>query len=652
VHGLLKISQFQLIPTNFFKKPELQYVIRVFIFQANWRQCIMAKKTLPATVQLLARTWHDFRSVLGRFILFDLIFKLLALTILAPLTAWVSHRLVRLSGDFAVGNEQILSFFLSPSGIAAALFAGVSTLALLFAEQAGFTLAASSLHTGNNSTYLQSLGRTLKLLPILYRLGLKQVLIYAACLLPFAAAAGGAYLALTHHYDINYLITEKPPLFWVGAALAALLGLGATLVSVRLFLGWIYSVPLCALAGENPAAALKKSRALAMGNRARMGTTLFIWIAMVSAGGAIAGVAIHSAGDFLLPRLGSNLTLLIPVASLFMVLFLLSMAVFGFVGFSGFCLATTRAYFQLTSGQIEHPSPVKINSDPIPLPARWVWVSVIGAVVLATAISFLTIESIDIEPRVRVTAHRGSSLNAPENTLAAVRRAIEDGADYAEIDVQETAGGEIVVIHDSDLVRIAGVPKKIWEITTEEIQSLDVGGWFSDDFKGEPLPTLDQMITLAGDDIRLNIELKLNGHEKELVERVTRIIREHAFQDRCLITSLSYDALIKTRQIDPDLKTGYIVFQAVGDLSRVDADAFSLGTSLVTARLVDNIQKQGKEVHVWTVNDPKRMRHFIELGVDNIITDKPDLLVVLIKERAELSDSEKLLLAFSSRIWG
>lgn len=438
----------------------------------------------------------------------------------------------------------------------------------------------------------------------------------------------------------------------MGAALAAALGLGAVLVFARLFLGWIYSVPLCALAGESPRAALQKSRAIATGNRVRLGVVLGVWIAAASSGGIMVALILNGAGGFLLPRLGSSLNLLIPAISLFIVLFFLSTALFAFVGFSGYCLASTRSYHQLTeSGAAALPA-VEKKFKPVPFSAKWVWLAVVGGVAATIVVAFATVESIDVNPEVLVTAHRGSSHSAPENTLAAVRRAIEDGADYAEIDVQESADGEIVVIHDMDLMRIAGVPKKIWQMTAEEIQGLEAGSWFSEEFRGEPIPTLDQMILLAGDRIRLNIELKLNGHEQNLEERVIRIISKHNFQDRCLITSLSYPALAKTRELAPELKTGYIVLQALGDLSKVEADAFSLGSGLVNRRLAADIRQRGKEVHVWTINDPAKMRRFIDMGVDNIITDRPDLLVALIRERAKLSDTEKLLLVFSSRVWG
>jgi len=157
--------------------------------------------------------------------------------------------------------------------------------------------------------------------------------------------------------------------------------------------------------------------------------------------------------------------------------------------------------------------------------------------------SYFIIDDIDFDHRVAVTAHRGSSKLAPENTLSAVRRAIEDGADFAEIDVQETADGVVVLFHDTDLMRIAGLKKNIWQVTYPEIKSLDVGSWFSKDYIGERIPTLVETIELARDKIKLNIELKFNGHEKQLVTNVVKIIEDHQFKSRCVISSLNFAGL-------------------------------------------------------------------------------------------------------------
>lgn len=245
---------------------------------------------------------------------------------------------------------------------------------------------------------------------------------------------------------------------------------------------------------------------------------------------------------------------------------------------------------------------------------------------------------INVNPpgRVQVTAHRGSSRDAPENSLSAIRRAIEDGADYAEIDVQETADGVVVVIHDSDLRRIAGLHKNLWEVSYEQIKDLDAGSWFSPAFRGEPIATLQQVIAVARGRIKLNIELKFNGHEQRLPERVVRIIEDNRFESQCVVTSFSYAGLQRIRRLNARLRIGYILAEPVGDISQLEVDFLSLEATLAQKKLLCLARERGLGVHVWTVNDSRIMAAMIDRGVENIITDQPKVLISMLKERLPL----------------
>src|SRR5262249_39012972 len=140
---------------------------------------------------------------------------------------------------------------------------------------------------------------------------------------------------------------------------------------------------------------------------------------------------------------------------------------------------------------------------------RWLyWLStalfVVAPLALWTDLSRYTAA----RPVVRVTAHRGHARAAPENTLSAIRKAIESGADYAEVGVQQTADGVVVLLHDRDLKRVAGVSRRLDEMSYDEVRKLDVGSWFDPAFAGERVPTLVEVIHLTRGRIRLNIELK------------------------------------------------------------------------------------------------------------------------------------------------
>jgi len=248
-------------------------------------------------------------------------------------------------------------------------------------------------------------------------------------------------------------------------------------------------------------------------------------------------------------------------------------------------------------------------------------------------------------PLVQATAHRGHSHAAPENTLAAIRKAIESGADYAEVDVQQTADGVVVLLHDRDLKRVAADPRRIGEIPYDEVRKLDVGSWFDPSFAGERVPTLAEAINLSRGRIKLNIELKFYGPDRRLGRDVAQLVREQDFESDCLVTSFNYDVLQEIKQQDSQMRTGLIIAHALGDVSRLEVEVLSVRADWLSDEVLRAAHRLGKEVHVWTVNDARRMAQLMKRGVDNIITDDPDLLIQVRSEWASRSEAERLLVA-------
>ncbi|MCD8707347.1 glycerophosphodiester phosphodiesterase family protein, partial [Klebsiella pneumoniae] len=131
------------------------------------------------------------------------------------------------------------------------------------------------------------------------------------------------------------------------------------------------------------------------------------------------------------------------------------------------------------------------------------------------------------------TAHRVSSLIAPENTLAAFKETFVTQAEYAEIDVQETKDGELILFHDSNFERVTGINKNVWEVHYDEVKNYDAGSHFSSNFAGEKIPTLDDAMKYSKGKIKRLIEIKLNGHEKTNVEkRVLELIKSNRLENQ------------------------------------------------------------------------------------------------------------------------
>ncbi len=226
--------------------------------------------------------------------------------------------------------------------------------------------------------------------------------------------------------------------------------------------------------------------------------------------------------------------------------------------------------------------------------------------------------------QTEITAHRGSSRTAPENTLAALTAAMEEMADFAEIDVQMTSDSVVVLCHDSNLKRVAGVNQSLSDLTFAEAEELDVGSFFSPEYAEERIPSLEQALELCRGKIKLNIELKDLGAGSELPEKTAEIIKELGMEEQCVISSVRLSYLGRVKEVCPELKTGYILPAAYGKYYENEAvDFISIRSSLVTRRLVESAHEAGRAVHVWTVNSRAGLEAMWLLGVDNLITDYP-----------------------------
>lgn len=225
--------------------------------------------------------------------------------------------------------------------------------------------------------------------------------------------------------------------------------------------------------------------------------------------------------------------------------------------------------------------------------------------------------------KIEVTAHRGSSIKYPENTMLAFRKAKEEGADFIELDVQETKDGQLIVMHDSNFKRTTGLNKNTWELDLEEVKKLDAGSYFSREFAGEKIPTLEEVVIFAKENnVKLNIELKPSGHEHNLKQKVVDLINYYDFKDDCVVTSGVYEVLQNVKKCDSLITTVYVMCLAYGDITALkDADHFSVEESSVRKSMVKKIHQEGKKIMVWTVNSEDKVLRMIDLDVDNIITD-------------------------------
>jgi glycerophosphoryl diester phosphodiesterase len=240
-------------------------------------------------------------------------------------------------------------------------------------------------------------------------------------------------------------------------------------------------------------------------------------------------------------------------------------------------------------------------------------------------------------PRPTVIAHRGDSIHSPENTLAAFILAAENGADAIELDVKLSSDGHVVVIHDQVMNRTTNGTGRVTQLPLSAIRDLDAGGWFSEKYNGEKVPTLDEVFETVGKRLYVNIELtNYASPGDDLVGKVSELVIHHNLQDRILFSSFFPYNLRKARTILPNVPRGLLTMRGfLGSLGRSvgwRGNYFALHPFFtdVTPGLIERVQRTGKRVHVWTVNPIGELKRMINLGVDAIITDDPRLALNLL----------------------
>ena len=265
--------------------------------------------------------------------------------------------------------------------------------------------------------------------------------------------------------------------------------------------------------------------------------------------------------------------------------------------------------------------------------------AVVGVTLVTIGLSFIYIAlPADDELRTMlggaapiVTAHRGYSTAAPENTLPAFQLAIDHHSDRAELDVQMTKDGVVMVTHDTSLRRCTGCNANIYNLPYAQVQQLDAGRWFHRQFTGAYIPTLEEVLALCKGKAELNIEIKPSTFTPTLESETVRLIHAYDYGADCVVTSQSYETLCKVKELDPDITTGYILALGVGTYYDLPAaDFFSVESTFITAGMVQQIHLRGKTISAWTINRQQDAEKLLQLGVDDLITDKPEIIAPLL----------------------
>lgn len=574
------------------------------------------------------------------FLSSHLAFNIVLTAFLAPMMALTMRLVLSLSGEPALSDFDIAMFLVSPVGLLSLLIMSGLALTLLVLNISIMMSVALGARQAHGYHFGAGMGTVLAKWRRIFSFAVRLTVRVLGLALPFVAVAGGIYLYFLTEYDINYYLSNRPPVFFgviAGAGLS--LAIGGVLL-LNMLLGWALALPLVLFSDVTPEASFAESRARMQGNKMRLLRKVVVWGVASTIVLSVVVTAVGALANFTLAGAENDLRVLARNLILFSLLlgalnlFVTTLS----TGTLAILLVDYAGWPQTGKPFAERP------------PRQFALILVVGAAVSLgmMGLGLTQMAKTRVADKVEVIAHRGAAGVRPENTMASVEKALEDGADWVEIDVQETADGEVVVIHDSDFMKIAGDPIKIWDATMDNVARIDVGSWFDPAYSDQRVPKLSEVLAAAKGRAGVLIELKYYGHDVKLEQRVADIVAAEGMEAEVMAMSLKYGAVQKMKGIRPDWDVGLLASASAGRIWELEANFLAVNKAMASSRLVREMRKANKKLYVWTVNEPMEMSRLISLGVDGVITDEPAMARDVIAHRHELTTAERLILALAN----
>lgn len=578
--------------------------------------------------------WVGMRRLTAHWkplILFEILWKLVTLLVIAPACAGLIQLAIHLAKLKYLTTSNLLQFLRSPWTILL-----LAVLLLLAALYTLFEIAAvcTCFRQSRFQKVRTTLGRMVRsgLQSVLhfFRGGGPFLVLHLLVLIPLMqfSATSGIFTAMGIPDFLAYYMTKKEFLLPIYVAAIIL----CCLLSVR----WVFSSVLFTQNQCSYRSARATSVQLVRGRFWQTFFSVLVWNCCYFAALLVFLCMITVVVLMVIRATGSNDLIMSQAMRILKLLIQIVLWSFSFFA-TPICMAHLTALLEKRCVQMPEvvlPEPVPLSRSAKPFRRSTAVLTACCFTVAALGLNLSYVYSVftgkanfrlALFQNPTVMAHRGLSADAPENTLYAFSDAISVGADFIELDVQQTRDGVLVVMHDSNLKRTTGVNKDIWDVDYADIQNLDAGSWFDPAYANARIPTLEETLQFVDKRAKLNIEIKPTKHGSDTLEQdVAELITQYQYTDACYVTSFSYGSLKKVKEVNLEIRTGYLMSVAYGQFYSLKyADAFSLNKVFVTSQVVNAAHQQGKQIFAWTVNSMSEVRSLCNLHVDSIITDDP-----------------------------
>jgi glycerophosphoryl diester phosphodiesterase len=574
-----------------------------------------------------------------------IIVTVISVAVVLPLAQFTMYSAVKLSGTQALTDQDIARFLFSPIGVSGLILVSSVLIVAAVLELSAMLWLIHADAKGHNASIINTLSTITMRLPRLMGYAARLILRLLVVILPFAALIGLVAWMLLTEFDINYYLTFHPPEFKRAILIIAPIVFCLFCVLLYLFVGWALAFQLALFTDTPISNVFAQSVARSHGLRKYISGQLVIWGILSISITIFVSVVLRWLIEVIMPDITASLPIIAIVGTVLMLIW--SATFILIAAFNTGTLAMTLSHITQRA-DIHFPGKLpKTTTDKF----QWLSYILITFVLASTGGSAVALyQGAGTPDNVAVIAHRGAAGIRPENTMAAMEAAIKDGTDWLEVDVQETAEGEVIVIHDSDFMKIAGNPLKVWDATAAKLANIDVGSWFDPAYSNERTPTLRQVLIAARGRTNVLVELKYYGHDVDLAGRVAAIVEQTDMVANTAFMSLNRDQMARMKAARPDWRVGLLAATAIGDLSKVETDFLAVSASSASAGFIARARKAGKDVYVWTVDDPLTMSRMMSRGAVGLITNEPAMAAQTIAARRDTPLIGRLMLEAADMI--
>lgn len=590
--------------------------------------------------RLIINTFENFKYNFKEVTFFEALYRLLAIFIFIPLNYYIINRFMRGLDVHNITNTDLLKFGLSIKGIIYITIIVIISFIAVFIEMGILTYMANKSHKQENVSLLEATINCMRVIPRKFTIYMFFMIFICGIVGPLTGI--GLYSSLIRELSVPSFIKIELFKSMTGRLLYGFI----ILVMIIIILRWILSIPIMIIEDIKLKDAFKNSVKIYKSSKFKILFYIAVWIFI--------NFLIKGLMLLIFLAIGSIVIHILGVNSIFSAIFIVAYLVIFFIGYVVISTVTLPLFISFLVELYYEFRPYKANEIEFKKineytekrtyifakkhKRKFTIAVVISFTIFVATIGFAAVFNKVVDKDIKITAHRGSSLKAPENSLSSIKMAIEEKADFVEIDAMTTKDNKVVLFHDTNLKRISGSSNSIKNMTLEEVKAVDNGSYFSSAFKDERIPTLEEVFKVANGKIKLNIELKPTKEKDTLPEEVAKLIKEYNMEDQVVVTSLDYNSIQEFKEYEPLVKIGYILTFGIGDFTNLNIDFISVEYGMAKKELIYAMHALNKEVHVWTVNDADRVEDLAKLGVDNIITDSTEMVDATLKKLKENKD--------------